>query len=61
MLMCIESYSLELHSNEFLWDSIEPKEILEYAASGKAGAQSLSALEVVLVIKNLRVISFDRF
>ena len=34
---------------------------IEFFGSGKAGAQSLTALEVVLVIEELKVISFDRF
>lgn len=34
---------------------------LDFFGSGKAGAQSLSFLEVVLVIDEVKVISFDRF
>lgn len=67
MLICIQSYYLELRSKDFSTDHIKPTlkangkgAGLEFSGSGKAGAQSLSYLEVVLVIEELRVISFDR-
>ena len=68
MLICIQSYCIELRSKDFSAEHSKPmlssngaNSGLDFSGSGKAGAQSLSHLEVVLVIEELRVISFDRF
>ena len=58
MLICVHSYRLELRSKDF---SRDHSGVVDFFGSGKAGAQSLSSLEIVLVIEELKVISFDRF